>query len=120
MASGLFGAFCLHLIVGSLFRWGIINPYITSFYKITTNHDLQTGKDAIGSPLAMLSIGLTIQLGGKIAKKIGTFSTLLVSVICCSGFIFIASKMPYFFLFVFFHNVAFCLSAGMLFSSPIY
>lgn len=89
----MIGSFLLHLIIGSLYRWGMINPYITSFYKITSNPDLQTRKDAIGAPLAMFCIGLTIQFGSKAANKIGTSLTLLISVVGSSGFIFLSSKM---------------------------
>jgi hypothetical protein len=34
---GLLGAFFLHFIVGAIYRWAMINTYITSYYKITND-----------------------------------------------------------------------------------
>jgi hypothetical protein len=31
---GCFGAMFTHLIVGSLYQWGIINVYVTSYYHL--------------------------------------------------------------------------------------
>jgi hypothetical protein len=35
--AGLLGAFILHLIIGAMARWGLINPYVTSYFKITSD-----------------------------------------------------------------------------------
>jgi hypothetical protein len=34
---GLLGALTLHLLIGATGRWAIVNPYITSYYKITAD-----------------------------------------------------------------------------------
>ena len=31
----LLGSFIIHLMVGASNRWNMVNPYVTSFYKIT-------------------------------------------------------------------------------------
>lgn len=35
--AGLIGAFIIHLIIGAMARWGLINLYVSSYYKITSD-----------------------------------------------------------------------------------
>ena len=31
---GCIGGFMIHLVIGSLYQWGLISPYITSYFKL--------------------------------------------------------------------------------------
>ena len=62
---GLSGAFCLHLIVGAIYRWNMITDYVSLQYNI----DKQT---PIGAPLSMLCVGITMRLGYKLSIKFGS------------------------------------------------
>ena len=31
---GCIGGFMIHLVIGSLYQWGLVNPYITSYFKL--------------------------------------------------------------------------------------
>lgn len=33
---GCVGGFMIHLVIGSLYQWGLINPYITSYFKLNS------------------------------------------------------------------------------------
>lgn len=87
---GCIGGMFLHLVVGSVYQWGIINVYITSYYHIiSTPQSLTT--NAIVFPIMMLSIGLTMKLGNYVASKIGTpIMTIMLSIIM-SGLVFASS-----------------------------
>jgi hypothetical protein len=52
----------MHLVIGSLYQWGIINIYITSYHKISDNSVTLEG-NAIAFPIMMLCIGITMRLG---------------------------------------------------------
>jgi hypothetical protein len=49
-------------VLGSIFQWGIINVYVTSYYKLT-DHSLTLEANSIAFPLMMLGISLTITPG---------------------------------------------------------
>ena len=37
---GILGAFCLHLLIGAISRWPMINAYATSYFKMINDPDL--------------------------------------------------------------------------------
>lgn len=63
--GGLGGAFMIHLIVGAIYRWNMINGYVGMFYG--------TQKEtSVGAPLAMLCAGLTMRIGFKLSNSYGS------------------------------------------------
>lgn len=63
---GCFGGLLIHLVIGSLYQWGIINIYITSYYRLTDS-GVTLESNAIAFPIMMICIGLTMRVGGIIA-----------------------------------------------------
>jgi hypothetical protein len=59
---GCLGGLCSHFVLGSIFQWGIINVYVTSYYKLT-DPSLTLEANSIAFPLMMLGISLTITPG---------------------------------------------------------
>ena len=123
---GVLGAFFLHILIGAIYRWSMINSYITSFYKITDNPDLITKRDKIVAIISMFCVGLTMRLGSRLAKQIGTFWNLLIFVFLATICVLISSFMSNFYcnfesilVFVLFHCIAYSLCVGMLFLPPI-
>ena len=68
-------------MIGSIYRWTIINPYITSFYKITSDPHIETKKDAFVGPLSMFCIGLTMKFGLKQCNKYNPIIIIIISTI---------------------------------------
>lgn len=58
---GVLGAFMLHLLIGAIYRWAMVNAYISSYYKITNDPYLITSNDSIGAPISMLAVGITMK-----------------------------------------------------------
>ena len=97
----------------------MINPFVTSFYKITNDPDLTTSIDSIGTPISMFCVGITMRLGSKLSTMFGPFISLTFFVLMAAICIMISSMVPTFYLFVLFHNVGYNLWLGMLFLPPI-
>lgn len=92
---GCIGAFLLHIVIGSIYQWGIVNVYVTSYYSIVEGPQSLTS-NAIVFPLMMLCTGFTMKLGNYISSKIGTpFMTLGLSFVL-AGMVFASSYAPTF------------------------
>jgi hypothetical protein len=94
-AIGCVAGLILHLIIGSLYQWSIINVYITSFYKIS-DPSITLEANAIVFPLMQLAIGLAMKPGIMVAEKIGTFPTLIIFEILLPAVILASSFLPNF------------------------
>lgn len=119
---GVTGAFMLHLLIGAIYRWAMINGYISSFYKITNDPYIETSKNSIGAPISMLAVGLTMKPALKLSQKTGKIFLILPAVLLLFASCFICSFMPSFIrtpynkiVFVFFHNFCYGLCSGVLF-----
>lgn len=87
---GCIGGMLLHLVIGSIYQWGIINVYISSYYSLISTPQSLTA-NAIVFPIMMLSSGFTMKLGNYVASKIGTpYMTMGLSLIL-SGLVFASS-----------------------------
>lgn len=93
---GIFGAFLCHVMIGSINRWTIINPYITSFYKITSDPHIETKKNAFVGPLSMFFTGLTMKFGLKLCGKISPVIMIIMSTIGMSSCAFASSYVDEF------------------------
>jgi hypothetical protein len=88
---GCFGGMFIHLVIGSLYQWGIVNLYITSFYR-TSDPSVSLENNAIAFPVMMLCIGFTMRIGLYITE-IGVQPLIVMScvVLLQSAFVFISS-----------------------------
>lgn len=95
-AMALLGSFIIDLIIGASYRWNMVNIYITSYYKITTQPELQVTEDSIASPLSLFCMGIGMRAGLRVCEVLGVFPTLLLSMLLTSGAIYLSSYMPNF------------------------
>lgn len=92
---GCFGGLFIHMIVGSLYQWGIINIYFTSFYKIT-EPNLRLENTGVVFPIMMTCIGIGMRPGIHLAEKIGTFWTLVAIEFVAAILVLASSFIPVF------------------------
>jgi len=90
---GCFGGMFIHLVIGSLYQWGIINVYVTSYYHLKDN-SVTLESTAIAFPIMMLCVGLTMKMGLYLAKKTHPLVVMITGQILNSLIIFISSFMP--------------------------
>lgn len=115
---GCFGGMFMHLIVGSVYQWGIINIYITSYYHLE-DESLTLESTGIAFPLMMISIGLTMKLGLSLAKRTHPLVVMVAGQFLNALMILISSFMPNIYLFILFYGVLFGLSVGLNFTNSI-
>ena len=116
---GILGAFLIHILIGAIYRWPMINPYVTSYYKITNDPDLRSNFNSIGTPVFIFSVGITMKLGMKLNKIIGKMPVLFLPVFMLAGVLYISHMVPTFLLFIIFHNFLYGLFSGFLFLTPL-
>ena len=121
-AGGLF----IHLIISSLYQWGTINIYITSYYKYTNDSSLTLEDNVVIFPAMMICIGVTMRLGLFLSKTFGAIPTLFCVNILAAASVFAASFMPVFagtptsiLGFIAFYGILFGLFVGCSFMIPI-
>lgn len=115
---GCVGGFLIHLVIGSLYQWGIINIYITSFYRIK-DPTVTLESNAIAFPIMMFCIGLTMRLGLFFAYYTHPLISLTVNVGLQALFMFCSSYVENIIAFVALYGVLFGLASGLNFMIPI-
>lgn len=108
----------LHLVIGSLYQWGIINIYVTSYFK-TLDPSVTLESNAIAFPLMMFCIGMTMRLGIFFADKTHPLIALVTSTIAFSASAFVSSYMTQIWGFFFFYGILFGLLDGLIFMIPV-
>lgn len=81
----------IHLVIGSLYQWGLLNPYITSYFKLNGYEDLTLKDTVVIFPIMMFCIGVTMKTGLQMGAKFGYTLVLIINFIFCSGFVFASS-----------------------------
>ena len=90
----------LHLLFGAIYRWAMINVYITSYYKTTNDPFIETSRNSIGAPISMLAAGVTMKSAIRLSKffegyhKLGKLIMLSIVVVLLGGQVMISSYMP--------------------------
>lgn len=107
-----------HLIIGSLYQWGMINIYVTSYYK-TIDPSVTLESNAIAFPLMMFCIGLTMRIGISFSDHTHPLVALITCTITFSASIFISSYMTHIWGFFFFYGILFGLLVGLAFMIPV-
>ena len=110
---GCIGGFLIHLVIGSLYQWGLINIYVASYYKIT-EPDLRLENTGVVFPLMMTCIGIGMRPGILLASKIGTFWVLIGVEIVASLLVLASSFIPSFVgILSCYYRVCGCLRSGI-------
>ena len=111
---GCMGGLMSHLVLGSIFQWGIINVYITSYYKLL-NPTVTLEANSIAFPLMMLGISLTVTAGIYLSEKTHPLIVMSIVGVVQSGFIYASSYMMNIWGFFAFFGILFGLVAGLNF-----
>jgi len=88
----IIGGFCMHLVLGSMYTWASILPYIGSKLHYY-NPDTTLESTLFFIPINELAINFTMPLGGVLEKKmsgkllmlIGTFCIGMGNIVCAYG-----------------------------------
>lgn len=64
--AGCVGGMFIHLILGSIYQWGIINIYVASYYK-KKDPSVTLESNAMVFPIIMFCTGITVTPGLYIA-----------------------------------------------------
>lgn len=116
---GCFGGMLVQLVIGSMYQWGIINLYVTSYYRLTNDHSLTLESTAIAFPLLFIMIGTMMRLGIYLSSISHPLIVLIVCETLKAGSMFTASFMPNITLFIVFYGVIFGLASGICFMLPM-
>lgn len=106
------------LITGSLYQWGIINIYVTSYFK-TLDPSVTLESNAVAFPIMMFCMGLPMSFGIYLAEITHLMLVLLSCQILLSLSVFISSYMTSMWIFIFFYGILFGLLVGSAFMIPI-
>ena len=108
----------MQLVIGSLYQWGIINIYITSYYKLE-DPDLNLEDNVIAFPVMMFCIGIMMRLGIFLSDLSHPLLFMSINVILQAACIFISSYVKSMGVFIVFYGVLFGLISGLNFMIPI-
>ena len=120
---GCLGGMLLHLIVGSIYQWGILNVYISSYYSVIEKPQTLS-VNAVVFPVMMTCVGFTMKLGNVLALKVGTPFLTMGATVLMALLVFLSSYVKVFAGircknsgFVILYGVLFGLLGGLVFTS---
>ncbi|EAS00158.1 oxalate/formate antiporter (macronuclear) [Tetrahymena thermophila SB210] len=117
----LIGGFLLLLMNGSIFLWGQLNVYVTSYFRQKDDPDLELGVAGTVYPVMMISLATGIPLGIKLVKLFGQARyNLLICSIISSLMVIISSYTQKFYQFAIVYAVLHGFAQGTIFFVPIY
>ena len=115
---GCVGALFIHLVIGSMWQWGIVNIYVTSYYR-TSNPDVNLEDNAIAFPIMMICIGLTMRLGLYLSEVTHPLFIMALNVLLKAACMFTSSYIKSMGWFIVFYGVIFGLICGNQYMVPI-
>ena len=108
----------IELVVGSIFTWGSIAPYITSYYRL---HDESVTMDStfLVLPFQMLLACIVMYFGGYLNTFLHPRWMHLIATICASGGLFGASMTKSYTMFLVYYGIGLSVALGIAFTTPI-
>jgi hypothetical protein len=101
--------------------WGNINVYITSYFRIKDNPDLEIKTGGIVFPFMMLAIALGMPLGVRCIYLFKSIKLMFFTgVTICCGCVFISSFLTNFWSFVIVYGIIYGFVTGLMYMSPCY
>ncbi|KAL4478658.1 hypothetical protein ABPG74_006893 [Tetrahymena malaccensis] len=117
----LIGGFFLMLMNGSIFLWGTLNVYITSYFRQKNDPDLSLNIGGALFPLMTACLATGIPLGIKFIKLFGQARySLLLNTIITSLMVILSSYAEKFYQFAIIYGVINGIAAGSIYFVPIY
>ncbi|KAL4470917.1 hypothetical protein ABPG72_005951 [Tetrahymena utriculariae] len=117
----LVGGFLILLMNGSIFLWGQLNVYVTSYFRQKEDAGLELSLGGALFPVMMASLATGIPLGIKLLKFFGSARTcLLISVVISSMMVILSSFAQRFYQFIIIYGVMGGFAQGTIYFVPIY
>jgi len=115
----LFGAFCVHLMVGSQYAWGSMVPYMVGYYRQVGNLDSNMSQFYIVLPLIVITSTLFFPIGMKLAGTLGSRLVILIGGCITFTTCFMASYTQSTTLFFMLYALGFGAGKGFLYPAPL-
>lgn len=115
---GMIGGLLIQLIIGSFYMWGIVNIYITSYFR-TIDSSVSLEGNAIIFPIIMLMIGPTLRLGIYLSEVTHPILVLGINQTLLAFLVFISSYSNSMFLFIVLYGFLFGLLSGVSYMIPL-
>ena len=108
----------IELVVGSIFTWGSIAPYITSYYRL---HDESVTMDStfLVLPFQMLLACIVMYFGGYLNTFLHPRWMHLIATISSSGGLIAASETKNYTMFLIFYGTGLSVALGIAFVTPL-
>ena len=116
----LIGGFLIHLVLGSFYLWGVINVYVTSYYRLHSDSSLELKITSALFCFMLLAISLTFFFSLSTIKRFHPRIVVTIEMILISVTVFVSSFMPNFWLFMIFYGIIFGLFSGLVYIVPIF
>ncbi|EAR82644.1 oxalate/formate antiporter (macronuclear) [Tetrahymena thermophila SB210] len=117
----LIGGFFLLLTNGSIFLWGQLNVYVTSYFRQKEDAGLDLSIGGALFPVMMASLATGIPFGIKLLKFFGSARVcLLISVVTSSMMVILSSFAQRFYQFIIIYGVIGGFAQGTVYFVPIY
>mmetsp|Transcript_7305 Transcript_7305/g.9755 ORF Transcript_7305/g.9755 Transcript_7305/m.9755 type:complete len:487 (-) Transcript_7305:93-1553(-) len=114
----LVGGFSIHLMLGTLYCWGNLTTYITSYLRCY--QDDLTYADTLDIYISILGVqALTMWMGGMVEEQLGPGWTCFLGGVLLSGGVALSSYATTLAGFIFFYGVCFGLGLGMAYPAPL-
>lgn len=117
IASLISGVLVL-IVLGSLYTFGAITPYISSYLYYHGN-DISTLQMSITFTLAVIMLNFGMPLASYASRYLSNKIICLISVFCLSGVVLITSFVQSFALYIVFYGIFNGLSIGFGYIAPV-
>ncbi|KAL4478673.1 hypothetical protein ABPG74_006908 [Tetrahymena malaccensis] len=117
----LIGGFFILMMNGSIFLWGQLNVYVTSYFRQKEDAGLELSLGGALFPVMMASLATGIPFGIKLLKFFGSARVcLLISVVISATMVILSSLAQRFYQFIIIYGVIGGFAQGTIYFIPIY
>ena len=116
----IIGGIFIHLVLGSFYLWGSIDIYVSSYFRVVYDHNLNGNITQIVSPVMLLALSCGLPFGSRILKKLGKRWTCMILGLSLSAAIFISSFLENFWGFVIMYGIGFGIFGGLIYMIPVF
>lgn len=86
----------MHLVIGSVYQWGIINVYITSYFSYLEGREQSLTVNGAVFPAMMMCMGLGMKIGNYFSQLIGISLLMTILSIVMATLVFGSSYLTSF------------------------
>ncbi len=116
----ILGGFFVHLVLGSFYLWGVINVYVTSYYRLHSDSTLELKTTSALFCFMLLATSLSFFFSLSTIKRFNPRIIVTLEMLFISVSVFISSFMSNFWMFMIFYGIIFGFFAGFIYIVPIF